>query len=205
MSHSSCKNRETELVANANVLELQPLLGAWRVGWLMGMLVALMVTATVGVIWTLGVITLSDGAWWGVGFFLVSLPFVWLADLMYRSLLFGAGPPRFRFDQARGELIIDRRHGLKKGFEVTSVRPLSDIISVQLLHSGFHSLSHTSEHGPSLSEQFHNYEMNLLFGDHEATRLHLCTHSDWQWMRDAGRRLADFLGVPLVDQLYHGE
>ena len=31
MSHSSCKNRETELVANANVLELQPLLGAWRV------------------------------------------------------------------------------------------------------------------------------------------------------------------------------
>jgi hypothetical protein len=28
---------------------------------------------------------------------------------------------------------------------------------------------------------------------------------DWIWMGQAGRQLADFLGVPLVDGLEHGE
>ncbi len=46
--------------------------------------------------------------------------------------------------------------------------------------------------------------MNLVFGDSQQARLHLCTHADWEWMRDTGQKLAEFLRIPIVDQLCHG-
>ena len=46
------------------------------------------------------------------------------------------------------------------------------------------------------------YEMNLILDD--GTRLHLCSHRDWEWFRREGQRLAEFLKTPLIDQLYHG-
>lgn len=46
--------------------------------------------------------------------------------------------------------------------------------------------------------------MNLLLSDPEGGRLNLTAHSGWPWMRQAGPQLADFLGVPLIDQLSPG-
>jgi hypothetical protein len=34
--------------------------------------------------------------------------------------------------------------------------------------------------------------------------MNLASVSDWQWIRDSGNRIADFLGVPVIDKLYHG-
>jgi hypothetical protein len=131
----------------------------------------------------------------------MSLPFLGFLVFMARSILYGKGPQRFQFDRRKGELLIDRRVGLSKEYHLEAGRRLSDIAAIQLLCSGYHSIVHTSDGGPSTREQFYTYEMNLVFGDSQQSRLHLCTHADWKWMRETGQKLAEFLRVPVVDQL----
>ncbi len=40
--------------------------------------------------------------------------------------------------------------------------------------------------------------------DKAVPRVNLASLSDWQWTRETGHRIADFLGVPAIDKLYHG-
>jgi hypothetical protein len=48
--------------------------------------------------------------------------------------------------------------------------------------------------GPSL-------QLNLILDNPEHPRVGFITYRDAEWTRQAGRRLADYLGVPLVDQI----
>jgi hypothetical protein len=201
LSHESRNRRQVELLTDEpDCFILMPLPGSAWMGWLMG----LMLVGLVGFLWVLGSMALWEGAWWGLVFLLMSLPFLGIVVLMARSALYGKGPQRFQFDRRKGELIIERRHGLSREYQAEANHPLSDISAIQLLYSGYHSIVHTSDSGPGTNEQFYTFEMNLVFGGAQQSRLHLCTHGDWKWMRETGQILAEFLRVPVVDQLCHG-
>jgi len=201
MSHESRNRRQVELLTgDPDCFILVPLSRSAWMGWVFG----LMLAGLVGFLWVLGGVSLEGGRWWGLIFFLVSLPFLAIIVLMVRSTLYGKGPQRFQFDRRKGELIIDRRRGLRTEYESDATRSLNDIAAIQLLYSGYHSIRQTFDGGPTTREQFYTYEMNLVFSDPQQARLHLCTHADWEWMREKGQILADFLGVPVVDQLCQG-
>jgi hypothetical protein len=138
-------------------------------------------------------------------FIFVSLFLVYLFVLLVKSKLLDPGDRRFRFDRVAKQLIIDRPFGLRKEYRTEAIHALSTIIALQLLYSGYHHISHTSDHGTTTDDQFFTYEMNLLFDGAEPSREHLTTHSDWQWMRQVGEKLAAFLSVPVVDQMFHGD
>jgi hypothetical protein len=201
LSYESRNRRQVELLTgDPDCFILMPLPGSVWIGWLMG----LMLVGLVGFLWVLGSMALWGGGWWGLVFLFMSLPFLGIVVLMAKSTLYGKGPRRFQFDRRKGELIIDRRQGLSNAYQPEAIRRLSDIAAIQLLYSGYHSIVHTSDSGPSTNEKFHTYEMDLVFGDSQQSRLHLCTHADWKWMREMGQKLAEFLRVPVVDQLCHG-
>lgn len=200
LSHESRSRRQVELLTgDPDCFILMPLPGGTGMAWLMGLLLG----GLVGGLWIWGGVMMGEDGWWGLIFLLISLPFLGLLILVVRSALYGKGPQRFQFDRRKGELIIDRRHGLREAYHIEAIRRLGDIAALQLLYSGYHSIVHTSDSG-STQEQFYTYEMNLVFGDAQQSRLHLCTHADWQWMRETGEKLAAFLRVPVVDQLCHG-
>jgi hypothetical protein len=46
-----------------------------------------------------------------------------------------------------------------------------------------------------------SYQMNLVMADADQDRLNLTDDSDLDWARQAGQQIADFLGVPLIDQI----
>jgi hypothetical protein len=169
---------------------------------------AAVLCAAAGFVGFMGIMWVRDGGWAGIifGIALLAAGFALLAFfcVVIESIVRGKGPLRFTFDRANGKLIIDCRHGLSKDYHVDSTCKLSDIIGIQLLYSGYHHISHTSDH-VQMDDQFYTYELNLVLSDAEQSRLHLCTHSDWKWMREVGQKLSDFLRVPVVDQLYHGD
>jgi hypothetical protein len=57
---------------------------------------------------------------------------------------------------------------------------------------------------PLIERSYDWYEFNLVLRGPDAPRLSLASGREWMWMREAGRQVAEFLGVPLIDQLYHG-
>jgi len=155
-----------------------------------------------------GIMCVRDGGWLGIMFGIACLAFGFALlaffGVLMESIVRGKRPLRYTFARANGKLIVDRRHGISKDYHVDSTYKLSDLIGIQLLYSGYHHISHTSEHVHT-DDQFYTYEMNLVLSDAEQSRLHLCTHSDWKWMGEVGQKLSDFLRVPVVDQLYHGD
>jgi hypothetical protein len=52
-----------------------------------------------------------------------------------------------------------------------------------------------------IHQNYHSYQLNLVFDDQMEPRYNLATHSDWKWMKEAGQTLSDFLGIPVTDQL----
>jgi hypothetical protein len=201
LSHASISRRDVDLRGEGDdCLVLAPVPRATQL--LVPALAWLIVAGTFATTWVLGLLALAQGGWWGLIFLLLGSPFLVLAYFMGRQILFGKGPPRFRFDRRAGQLQIDRRHGVRE-YRREATHPLSEVLALQLLYSGYHAISQFTEH-TNFHEQFYTYEMNLLLNGAPESRLHLCTHSDWPWMRESGRRLADFLGVPVVDQLHHG-
>jgi hypothetical protein len=202
MSRESRNRRQVELLTgDPDCLVLMPLSRSAWMAWLFGLML-------IGIV----VFLFVEGGkqiWAGelVGGLVIlafSIPFLVLMVLIARSTLYGKGPQRFQFDRQKGELIIDRRRGFSKQYQLQATRSLTGIAAIQLLYSGYHSIVQTFDGGPTTREQFYTYEMNLVFSDSQQSRLHLCTHADWKWMRETGQKLADFLGVPVVDQLCQG-
>ena len=101
---------------------------------------------------------------------------------------------------AQSQLIVDCKYGLNDTYHVEATHSLDNVLGIQLLHSGFHNITSTGPQS-STSERFHTYEMNLVLNNEDNSRLHLCTHSDWKWMRDVGVKLTQYIGKPLIDQL----
>jgi serine/threonine protein kinase len=74
-------------------------------------------------------------------------------------------------------------------------RPLKDILAVQVISGGAHLSSNSN---------YFTYELNLVLEDPDRQRLNLSNHADAAWTRQAGKQLADFLRVPLLDRLPPG-
>ena len=128
---------------------------------------------------------------------------VGLGCLFVHSIFRGESPRRFHFDRGSGKLLIDSRRGLSRNHNIVLSRALSDVLAVQLLYTGYHSISHRSDSGTFSTEDYYAYEMNLIVDDAAQPRLHVCGHADRKWMKDAGHKLAEFLHVPVVDQLFY--
>lgn len=201
LSTEARNDRQVELVtSDPHCFLLKPLAGFRSMAWLMG----LMLAGLFIFLWVLGLRAVWGGGWWGLVFFVLGLPFLAILFLMAKHTLYGKGPRQFRFDRRKGELIVERRLGLSQEYISEAVYALHDVAAIQLLYSGYHSIVHTSDSGPTTSVQFHTFEMNVVFGDAQQSRLHLCTHADWKWMRESGQKLGEFLRVPVIDQLCQG-
>jgi hypothetical protein len=77
-------------------------------------------------------------------------------------------------------------------------RPLTDVLAVQLIPGEVQR--HLGEEGG----EYQTYQLNLVLDDARCPRFNLSDHADLAWTRRAGAELADFLGVPLLDQLPEG-
>jgi hypothetical protein len=141
--------------------------------------------------------------WW-VGI-LIALPVVSLLLLFIRGQL--RAMRWFRFDRADGQLVIERRTGFRRERREECIYSFKAIHAVQLLHSGIHSV--TAVEGPSDRQttshrEFHGYELNLILDDAKIPRLNLFSFSDWEWIRQTGQTIGEFIGIPVIDKLYHG-
>jgi hypothetical protein len=94
-----------------------------------------------------------------------------------------------RFDKAAGTVT---RRWLLKG---TDVRSLQEIVAVQALDAGLVTVS-----GGRGSSRVHLFQINLVLEFPPGFRVNVCTEPDEPSIRTAARELADFLGVPLVEQ-----
>jgi len=95
----------------------------------------------------------------------------------------------FSFDRSAGQMrcrVRLSRHG----------RPLDDILAVQMLEGTVYS----SDEGPDYTQ----YQLNLVLDDADMPRINVSNHPDLAWTQECGRRLADFLDVPLLEQVPDG-
>src|SRR5262249_12365132 len=118
----------------------------------------------------------------------------WNIPVHVRSLF---GACRVRFDRAAGVMtfgpVWDRRS-----------RPLSDVVAVQLVtQSLLTELTRPPAQFGADSQKFDVkfYQMNLVLDNAAPPRLSVATYRDQKQARQAGHQLADFLRIPLVDQI----
>jgi hypothetical protein len=112
-----------------------------------------------------------------------------------------------RFDRRSGRLVIERKIGFKRKVRVELDEPLTSILAVQLLYNGRHSVTEPQGAGDQQTithREFYGYELNLLVDGRHAPRWSLVSMADWAWIREAGRSIGEFLGVPVIDALRHG-
>ena len=100
------------------------------------------------------------------------------------GVLFWLTPLRVEFDLDEGVARVRTVGGREE-------LPLAGILAVQIADGGVHR---TSKGGT-----YRTCQMNLVLADRARPRLGLSNHTRVAWTYDAGRRLAEFLGVPLVD------
>jgi hypothetical protein len=131
--------------------------------------------------------------------------------LVFAFLLAGITAPagfhrQIQFDRRTGLMTMRRRpFGFWRPVQVVQSRPMRDIIAIQLLYGGFQCDTielggEPGTPGSVLYHNYHSYQLNPVLADAEQTRYNLTTHSDYKWMREAGQKLAGFLGIPLLDQ-----
>jgi hypothetical protein len=98
---------------------------------------------------------------------------------------------------------FDRKAGLLTlgcfGFKGTY--PLAKILAVQLVPGG---LADKVRNPFGRAEDRVCYQLNLVIADAYEDRLNLTNDSELEWTRQAGQQVADFLGVPVIDQIADG-
>jgi hypothetical protein len=112
-----------------------------------------------------------------------------------------------RIDRQAGKLVIERKVGFRRQPRTERTCPLTAIQAVQLLYSGRHSVTEPQGAGEQQTtsyREFCGYELNLVLDDPQMPRLNLFSLSDWQWIRETGQLMGDFLAVPVIDKLHHG-
>jgi hypothetical protein len=191
-------------------------LGAWLVFWaflggmiLMGGLLWLLILGlalSLPVYWA--ITALASRAWGEVA--VAILLEVSLLALLVLAVLAVASTGRWvTFDRRRGLLTISKRpFGWRRPPRVVQSQSLPDVSAVQLVYGGVAEevlgQSPYDDRSPPITRPYDWYEFDLVFRDPTVARLSLASGPDWVWMRQAGREVAEFLGVPIVDQLYHG-
>jgi hypothetical protein len=131
-----------------------------------------------------------------------------LTLLMLAVLAVSSGGRWVTFDRRHGLLTISRRpFGWRRSPRVVSSQSLAEVVAVQLVYGGVSTSSHPSslnaDQAPSIEFEYDWYEFNLVLRGHETPRFNLASGTDWMWMGQAGAEIAQFLGVPLVDQRSH--
>jgi hypothetical protein len=105
-------------------------------------------------------------------------------------------PPRFEFDLCAGRMrmysMTTRRdlpplQVLALQFVEARERPLQQVLAVQLIQD------------PAPRRPV--YQLNLVLDDEQQRRMNLSNHNNWEATRHAGKELAAFLGVPLLDEV----
>jgi hypothetical protein len=112
-----------------------------------------------------------------------------------------------RFDRRSGRLVMERKIGFNRTVRVELDEPLTSILAIQLLYNGHHSVTEpqgAGEQQTTSHRTFYGYELNLLIDGRYAPRFCLVSLADWAWIREAGRSIGEFLGVPVIDALRHG-
>jgi hypothetical protein len=110
----------------------------------------------------------------GVGIGVVFVAAGVLMELLFR---------RVRFDRAQGTFSVGSGP-LRKTY------PLQHVLAVQVVHDTEHVCSDGS---------WEVYQLNLVVEDPDRRRLHVSSHGDGEWTRQTGKRLAEFLQVPLLE------
>jgi hypothetical protein len=102
---------------------------------------------------------------------------------------------RDHFDRQAGLLTLGWV-GLK------GTHPLAKVLAVQLVPGGLVDKAPApfGRGGERVS-----YQLNLVMADTYQDRLNLTNDSDLKWTRQAGQQVADFLGVPVIDQIADGD
>jgi hypothetical protein len=119
-----------------------------------------------------------------------------LGTLIYP--FFSVGARYFRFDRHTNLLTIEQPLGLRRRRRLIATYPLGDVVALQLLYRHFKAFE-AGIH-PAM-EKVPSFEMNLVMRHTVMPRLNLAVHGDWKWMRQGGQRLAEFLEIPVLDQL----
>jgi hypothetical protein len=93
---------------------------------------------------------------------------------------------RFEFD-CEGRSMRIRRFGKTRRI------PLAQVRAVQMIQGGWH--------GSGARPQFFSYQLNVVLDDPNRPRINLTNTSNWEATWKAGSELAEFLGVPLLDEV----
>lgn len=96
---------------------------------------------------------------------------------------------QFEFDRGVAVLRV-RRLGSRHDY------PLGRIIAVQLIHGGWY--------GGGDRPTFNTYQLNLVLGGADRTRVNITSTANWEATWGMASALADFLGVPLLDEVSEG-
>jgi hypothetical protein len=193
------ERRSVEVVISDDLLVLEPKRQAGP-----GQIVAKVVFVFIGgVLLMIPVVLLSFLSVYLAAFLVVAV-FAFAAMIVRSSL------SRMRwitFDRRAKQLVFERRVGFRNQRRIECTYPLDTVRAVQLLYSGRHSVSESQGAGDqqwTMYREFDSYELNLVLDDSAVPRLNLASLSDWQWIRETGGWIAEFLGVPVIDKLYHG-
>jgi hypothetical protein len=162
-----------------------------RLGWVRLLLAVSSIVAAFGLAWA---------AWLGpaAGQAAVSWPAM--------AVLFGAALSqlavlkplllyRDRFDRQAGRLTLG-------WFGLKGTYPLARVLAVQLIPGG---LAQKTPAPFRRGGECVSYQLNLVMADAYEDRLNITEDADLAWTRQAGQQVADFLGVPLLDQIADSE
>jgi hypothetical protein len=102
--------------------------------------------------------------------------------------------PSYRFDLGIGQFTYRPPWSWRCPMLAFYTRPVTDIVGVQLVPGP--PITYEDENRPIAT-----YQLNLLLDDPLQPRLNLSAMTDLVWTRRTGHLLAEFLRVPLVDQV----
>jgi len=194
LSNCPREHRDVELVRSGESFVIEPQRRAW-----VRSLVFTLVVAVPGLLFTI----LGAIPWWLTALFLIVVILVLLRFSLSRF-------EWISFDRRTKQLNFERRVGFRNVRRLERTYPLESILALQLLHNGRHTVEELHHGGaPGGGDRysvrsFHGYELNLVLDNPSTPRLNLLCLSDWKWIREAGKQIGEFLGVPVIDKLNHG-
>lgn len=125
-------------------------------------------------------------------------------------LLISYLPPRFSFDLDRRQVVMSRRL-LRRTW------PLEQVLAVQVCTGPMQRIRPAARNprptwsvpkdrsvawkDPDGTLNWMPYQLNLICDDERMSRLTIAYHADRVWIRAIGTELAQFLRVPLIDQM----
>jgi serine/threonine protein kinase/WD40 repeat protein len=138
-----------------------------------------------------GLLPLVGGCLTALFAILAGLCLFWLLLLDF-SMLFGGR--RVHFD-------ANLRWMTFGPFWARQRRPLTDIVAVQLVSETVPERLPPSRERLPKTAATTRYQLNLVLDDPDLPRINVVDRDDRAWVEQAGKQLAEFLAVPLLDQI----